>query len=150
MSQAADPSARLLAAGDELPPLVKPLTVAGSIAYGGAGKHLHADLEAARAEGFPSVVAWGMLPVAFFSELFGARFGLAWARGGRLSVRLVKPVFAHETINVRARVTGVESEADGSVRYTFETWCENGAGDKVLIGEASVAFQPALTDPGNS
>ena len=147
MTQQPPPRTPRLAVGDELPPLVKPLSVAGSIAYGGPTKNLHSDLDAARAEGFPGVVAWGMLPVAFFSELFGAQFGLAWARGGRLSVRLVKPVFASETVTVRARVTSVEP-ADGAVRYGFDAWCENGEGVPVLIGEASVVLPaPKLYPP---
>ena len=98
MSQPDGSTARALAVGDELPALVKELTLERLIAYGGPAKNLHSDLEAARAEGFPSVVAWGMLSVAFVSELLGAHFGLGWARGGRLSVSLVKPVFAGNTV----------------------------------------------------
>ncbi len=124
------------AVGDELPPLLKELTLERLIAYGGPAKNLHSDLAAARAEGFPSVVAWGMLSVSFVSELLGSHFGLGWARGGRLSVSLVKPLFAGDTVAVRARVSGVEAEGD-AVRYAFDIWCENGRGDRVLAGTAS-------------
>ena len=136
MSQPDGSTVRALAVGDELPPLVKELTLERLIAYGGPAKNLHSDLEAARAEGFPSVVAWGMLSVAFVSELLGARFGLGWARGGRLSVSLVKPVFAGNTVAVRARVTSAEA-ADAGWRYGFDVWCETETGEKVLVGEAS-------------
>jgi acyl dehydratase len=129
-------AARPLAIGDELAPLVKELTLERLVAYGGPAKNLHSDLEAARAEGFPSVVAWGMLSVTFVSELLAAHFGLGWARGGRLSVSLVKPIFAGNRVTVRARVTSAAADGAGW-RYGFDVWCETDGGEKVLVGEAS-------------
>jgi acyl dehydratase len=57
-------------------------------------------------------------------------------RGGRLSVSLVKPIFAGNTVAVRARLTSAEA-ADAGWRYRFDVWCETKMGEKVLVGEAN-------------
>lgn len=127
--------------GDALPPLVKPVPLAQLVAYGGPGSNFHSDPEVARGAGYPNVVAWGMLTVAFVSELMGSHFGLGWARGGRLAVNLVKPLFADDTVSVCGQVTAVEPEGE-AIRVTFDVWCANEQGDKVLVGTAS-ALVPA-------
>lgn len=65
--------------GDAIGPLEKaPLTTRQLVMYAGASgdfNAIHYDEPFARAAGFPSVIAHGMLSMAFFGELLSSTFG---------------------------------------------------------------------------
>ncbi|HVV92178.1 MAG TPA: MaoC family dehydratase [Hyphomicrobiales bacterium] len=71
-------------------------------AYGGSGRHLHADVAIARELGFPDLVSWGTLTILPFSALLDEIAGPDWAVGGVLTVRLSRPVCAGDTVTYAA------------------------------------------------
>lgn len=127
--------------GEELPPLRKTITLERSQRYGGPARGLHADPAAAQAEGFPNVVTWGMLTVTYFSELLGDAFRIGWTSGGKLRIKLIKPVFAEDVLTIHARLTGVAPEGEVR-RLTFDLWADSQRGETVAAGEASGLVKP--------
>ena len=98
---------------------------------------IHYDDQAARAAGFPRAVAHGAITAAVLSEACRGRFGAAWIGQGRLEVKFVAPFLVGDTLTTHGRRTAAEP-ADG--RETWEVWCENGAGERVLAGVARGVF----------
>lgn len=99
-------------------------------------RNIHTDDDTAQRAGLPRAVAQGRYPVAYMSERALAFFGPGWIRGGRLDVRLVKPIFPGDTILVRAVVVGKVAERSGT-RLTLDIWLENQAGERVTAGTVS-------------
>jgi acyl dehydratase len=98
--------------------------------------NIHTDDETARRAGLPRAVAQGRYPIAYLSEYALAFFGLGWLRGGRIDVRLAKPIFPGDTIAVKARVADRSVEG-ASVRVELDVWLENQHGECVTAGAAS-------------
>ena len=101
----------------------------------GDSNMIHYDDETARAAGFPGAIVHGAITAAVISEACREHFGPSWIDRGRLAVKFVKPLLVGENISTHGRLTG--EEADGGVRReTWEVWCQNEAGERVLVGEA--------------
>lgn len=92
---------------------------------------IHYDDAAARAAGFPRAVVHGAITAAVLDEACRAHFGEDWLRAGRLDVKFIKPLYVGDTVSTG----GEERTAGGGV---WEVWCEDGAGEKVLAGEAAL------------
>ena len=133
------------AIGEELIPLVKPpITQEQLQRYAEAsGDHnpIHLNEEAARRVGLDSVIAQGMLSMAFLgqfinqriSDVSGAYLTYLKARFIRM-VRLGDSITCHGT--VKTRTTG-----DGEQEYvTVECWAQNQEGEKATIGDAVVSI----------
>ena len=101
----------------------------------GDSNMIHYDDETARAAGFPGAIVHGAITAAVISEACREHFGPSWIDRGRLAVKFVKPLLVGENISTHGRLTG--EEADGDMRReTWEVWCQNEAGERVLVGEA--------------
>ena len=98
--------------------------------------NIHTDDGVARRAGLPRAVAQGRYPVAYMSERALAFFGPGWARGGRLEVKLVKPIFPGDTIRVRAVIADKVKDSAGT-RIMLDMWLENQHAERVTIGTAS-------------
>jgi acyl dehydratase len=61
--------------------------------------------------------------------------------GGKISIRYIRPVYAHDVLTPNAVVTDIVEE-DGRARVLLDVWCENQDGNKTSIGTAS-AGQPS-------
>jgi acyl dehydratase len=92
---------------------------------------IHYDDAAARAAGFPRAVVHGAITAAVLSEACHAHFGPGWLTSGRLAVKFVKPLFVGDTVSTHGRPRDTRSGA-------WELWCENGAGEIILAGEAEL------------
>lgn len=88
------------------------------LAYGGSGRHLHADRVVAAELGFPGLVSWGTLTILPFTALLARFAGPDWSTGGVLSTRLSKPVCAGDVVVYSGREIE-ESSSEDNVR-TFE------------------------------
>ena len=96
---------------------------------------IHYDDDVARAAGFPRAIVHGAITAAVISEACREHFGPSWIGGGRLAVKFIKPLLVGENISTHGRLTG--EAVDGDVRReTWEVWCQNEAGERVLVGEA--------------
>lgn len=134
--------------GDELPPLVKPPVDRLQIArYVGAAQDwnpLHIDEPHAKAAGFPSAFAPGMLAMGFLSEL-----AVEWVRGARLrrfQARFVKIVWPGDVITARGRVADRRFEEGGRYGIDLEVWAENQRGELVVRGTATFQLYYSADD----
>jgi acyl dehydratase len=129
--------AEALRVGQELPPLVKPLSQRRIDAYSGVRpRSIHTDEAWAREKGFRTTLAQGMMSTAYVSEMMMGLLGAGFVKGGRMSVAFIKPVYAGDCLTVRGVVKEVRRQDDG-VRVVVDVWCENQHGDKTAVGTAS-------------
>jgi phosphate acetyltransferase/phosphate butyryltransferase len=130
-------AARAIQVGDELPPLSKSISQRQIDCYSGVRpRSIHTDPEWARRKGFAAPLAQGMMSTAYVSEMMVALLGEGFVEGGRMSVKFVKPVLVGDTLTMRGMVK--EKRSEGSrVRVVVEFSCENQAGVKTMVGEAS-------------
>ncbi|HEX2172148.1 MAG TPA: MaoC family dehydratase [Dehalococcoidia bacterium] len=127
-----------LEVGQDLPGLTKRMTIEQmSLPLWSGGNKIHFDEEFARAQGLPGPIATGEMSVAYISEMLTRAFGADWVRGGRISFKFVRSLYAGDTVAVRGRVTGRHPTHSGT-RFDLDVWCENQDGATVTAGEASV------------
>jgi acyl dehydratase len=132
-----------LKVGDSIPPLTKgPLTREWIKKYADAsGDHnpIHIDDKAATAFGLPSVIAHGMLNMAFVAQHVANWIGLN-ADLRKIRVRFGAIVKPGETVTCKGKVK--EKKTDGGRKVVLcELWAENQKGEQVITGEAEVVFQ---------
>jgi len=127
--------------GDELPPLVKgPIQQIQLTRYAGASgdfNPIHQDDEFAKAAGMGGVFAHGMLSMGFVAQAL-----TDWAGAGRvrkIGVRFAALVRLKDTVTCRGRVLATSSKDDLHL-VELEIWAENGKGEKVVSGKATVAL----------
>ena len=130
-----------VAVGDELPPLVKgPIAQIQLTRYAGASgdfNPIHQDDEFAKAAGMGGVFAHGMLSMGFVAQAL-----TDWAGAGRvrkIGVRFAALVRLKDTVTCRGRVLATSSKDDLHL-VELEIWAENGKGEKVVSGKATVAL----------
>jgi acyl dehydratase len=127
--------------GDELPALVKgPLEQIQLTRYAGASgdfNPIHQDPEFAKVAGMGGVFAHGMLSMGFVAQAV-----TDWAGAGRvrkISVRFAALVRLKDNVTCRGRVVAT-SQKDGVNLVELDIWAENGKGEKVVTGKATVAL----------
>lgn len=143
-SEATPPALAGARVEDSLPPLTKPpITTRQLVEYAGASgdfNPIHYDDPFARAAGFRSVIAHGMLSMAFLGELVSR-----WAGGpgaiARLAARFKAVTYPGDTITVTGVVTAKLD--DGGVELRLEARNQNG--QLTVEGSATVR---ATSDPG--
>ncbi len=100
---------RPITVGDKLPELVSgPITPRQLVQYAGASgdwNEIHYDEAFARAAGFPSVIAHGMLSMAFLGRLVATWGGAGSVR--RLSVRFRAVTFPGDVVTCSGQVVSV-------------------------------------------
>jgi acyl dehydratase len=132
--------------GQALSPLVKPpITLEQLRRYAEAsGDHnpIHIDEEAARRVGLDSIIAHGMLSMAFLGQFVSQQIaGIVDARLADLKVRFVNMVRLDDTLTCLGVVKAHTSNGEHDI-ITLECWAQNQKGEKVTTGEA-VVFIPA-------
>jgi len=126
-----------IAVDQELNPLAKPISQRQIDCYSGVRpKSIHTDAEWARKKGFAAPLAQGMMSTAYVSEMMTAFLGEGFVKGGKMSVKFIKPVLAGDTLTMNGRVKEKLPEG-GRTRIVVEFWCENQDGIKTMVGEAS-------------
>jgi acyl dehydratase len=127
--------------GDELAPLVKgPIQQIQLTRYAGASgdfNPIHQDDEFAKAAGMGGVFAHGMLSMGFVAQAV-----TDWAGAGsvrKIGVRFAALVRLKDTVTCRGRVIAT-SQKNGVSLVELEIWAENGKGEKVVTGKATVAL----------
>ena len=121
--------------GAALPPLVKPaITTRQLVEYAGASgdfNRIHYDEPFAKAGGFPSVIAHGMLSMGFFGELVARWAGAANVQ--KITARFKAVTFPGDVITVEGTVT----EAAGGTAL-IQLTAKNQKGVVTLEGTATV------------
>jgi 3-hydroxybutyryl-CoA dehydratase len=123
--------------GQELPVLVKEISQRQIDAYSGVRpRSIHTDESWARAKGFRTTLAQGMMSTAYVSEMMTHFLGAGFVKGGTISVAFTKPVYAGDRLTVHGVVK--EKCAEGAAtRIVVDVWCENQHRQKTAVGTAS-------------
>ena len=138
--------------GEELSPLVKPpITREQLQRYADAsGDHnpIHLDEEAAHRVGLDSVIAHGMLSMAFLGQFITRQLAdIPDAYLAQLKVRFLNMVRPGDTLTCHGLVSGRTTSDDGQfTQVTLECWAQNQKGEKVTTGQAVIATQPGGKD----
>jgi acyl dehydratase len=132
-----------IAVGQELSPLVKPpITQEQLRRYADAsGDHnpIHLDELAAHRVGLDSVIAHGMLSMAFLGQFVNQQIAeIPGARIAELRVRFINMVRLADTLTCLGVVKSQAINDDLSQSITIDCWAQNQKGDKVTTGEAAV------------
>jgi acyl dehydratase len=131
-----------IAVGRELVPFVKPPITQDQLKRyaeaSGDFNPIHLDEEAAHRVGLDSVIAHGMLSMAFLGQFLQQQIaGLKGARIADLRVRYVSMVRLNDTLTclgtLKERTKQGQQEA-----FTIDCWAQNQHGEKVTTGEAVV------------
>lgn len=135
-----------MAVGEDLSPLVKPpITQEQLRRYAEASgdfNPIHLDPAAAHQVGLDSVIAHGMLSMAFLGQFIQSHLSDApLAHLGQLKVRFVNMVRLGDTLTCHGRINARTTEEDEREAITIQCWAQNQKGDKVTTGEA-IVFVP--------
>ncbi len=110
------------------------------VKYAGASgdfNRIHVEEEFARAAGYPSVFAHGMLSMGFVGRLLSDRFGPAAVR--RMKVRFKAITWPGDVVTCRAEVTDIRGEP-GAHEAELRVWTETKPGVVTVEGTATVAL----------
>ena len=128
-----------LRVGAALPPLTKPpITTRQLVQYTGASgdfNPIHYDADFALAGGYPSVIAHGMLSMAFFGQLVSGFAGPAAIC--RISARFKAVTYPGDVITCSGEVTALDAaEHTAELKLT----ARNQSGAVTLEGAATLRF----------
>src|SRR6185503_1424771 len=130
-------TAATVTVGTTLPVLVKEVSQRKVDAYSVVRpRSIHTDEAWARAKGFRTCLAQGMMSTAYVSEMMTTLLGEGFVKGGTMSMAFVKPVYAGDRLTVHGRIKD-RREENGATRVTVDVWCENQDGVTTAIGTAS-------------
>jgi len=133
---------RPITVGDKLPDLVSPpITPRQLVQYAGASgdwNEIHYHEPFARAAGFPSVIAHGMLSMAFLGRLCAAWGGPGSVR--RLSVRFRAVTFPGDVVTCSGQVVSVHG-----TKVEVQLSAKKNDGTITLDGTAVLSLPAALT-----
>ena len=128
--------------GFEVPAFERGITREMARIHAAPMQNFHTVLEDAQALGYPDIVIAGPMFTCFFAEMFTRCFGEDWITTGDMEFKLVKPVFANQTIRARAVCAGHEKIGE-RVKVRLDIWCErHDDGVKTSVGSASVTLHP--------
>ncbi|MFQ5472862.1 MAG: MaoC family dehydratase, partial [Dehalococcoidia bacterium] len=107
------------------------------------GKSIHVHEEIAKAAGFETTVAQGLMAADYIGEMMERQLGRAWYEFAGLSVAFLAPPLCGQTLTTGGRLA--EEHKEGAVvRQVYEVWCDNDAGETVAAGTATaLAMAPA-------
>jgi acyl dehydratase len=126
-----------IAVGQELPSLVKEMSQRRIDTYSGVRpRSIHTDEAWARAKGFRTTLAQGMMSTAYVSEMMTKLLGAGFVEGGTMSMAFVKPVYAGDRLTVRGVVKEMRPEGAGT-RVVVDVWVENQHGEQTAVGHAT-------------
>jgi acyl dehydratase len=139
------PSRGDVALRQDLPELTRVVTREGVKAYadaGGDANPLHQDDDAARAAGFPGIVAHGMFTMGHLASCV-TRWAGGPERVRRLSAQFRAPVFMGEEVVAGGRVKAVDAEEGVAVVECWVSVERDGATEwPIKRGEAEVLLDP--------
>jgi acyl dehydratase len=139
------PSRGDVALRQDLPELTRVVTREDVKAYadaGGDANPLHQDDDAARAAGFPGIVAHGMFTMGHLASCV-TRWAGGPERVRRLSAQFRAPVFMGEEVVAGGRVKAVDAEEGVAVVECWVSVERDGATEwPIKRGEAEVLLDP--------
>ena len=137
-----------LPVGHEFPPVTKPMsgermavfsdmehsTCAGHFQM--APPNIHNDLEFTKSEGFPSLVADGLITTHWVDAIMRDLFGIGYYKGGKLTTKYIAPVYVDDEVTIKPMLMEKVPEGD-TIRFNLEIKCFNQKDELVTVGTAS-------------
>jgi acyl dehydratase len=99
---------------------------------------IHDDDEYARKQGLPGIISDGMITTNWIFGLLVDVFGPEAGHKGGLRTKYIAPIYEDGVVITCARITSTHHNAAGETVYAVEVWCEDDAGKKLTVGEATV------------
>jgi acyl dehydratase len=139
------------AIGEELTPLVKPPVTQEQLqryaTASGDFNPIHLDEEAAHRVGLDSVIAHGMLSMAFLGQFVTQQIaGTPEVFVAQLKVRFLNMVRLGDTLTCYGTVKARSGSESGGESVHIECWAQNQKGEQVTTGEAIVLLPQSATD----
>jgi hypothetical protein len=110
-------------------------------------RNIHSDDEAAQREGLPAAVASAPQAFSLVHRMMLSFFAEGWLEGGKISVKMIKPLFVHDYTTAKARITGVTLEQDENGNERRRAHCEVRVERRdhvpVMVGTASAVVRGA-------
>jgi acyl dehydratase len=97
---------------------------------------IHTDQRWAKAKGFDTTIAQGMMSTAYVSALMTSMLGAGFVAGGRMDVRFLRPVLEGDSLTVSGTVTGFVASGE-RIRVMADVAVHNQRGEQTLAGTAS-------------
>ncbi|MGH2494788.1 MAG: MaoC/PaaZ C-terminal domain-containing protein [Ktedonobacteraceae bacterium] len=140
--------------GQELPPMVKPPIMQEQLnryaEASGDSNPIHLNEEAARRVGLDSIIAHGMLSMAFLGQYISQQITSdPQALIANLKVRYAGMVRLGDTLTCLGVVKNI-TVAGEQTTISIECWAQNQRGEKVTVGEADVAVPLTQTTGVNA
>ena len=101
-----------------------------------APPNIHNDLEFAQSEGFPNLVADGLITTHWVDATMRDLFGVGYYRGGKLMTKYIRPVYADDEITIKLVLKEKVPEGD-TMRFNLDINCFNQKDELVTVGTAS-------------
>jgi acyl dehydratase len=101
------------------------------------GSNIHTDSDYARAEGFPDVMADGMIMTNWCQTMLVGHFGIDYLERGTLRTKFIRPVYLDIPVKVRAKVLE-STPTKGGTRLKLEVWCEDPSGARLVDGDSTI------------
>jgi len=126
-----------LEAGQVLPSLTRTLRQRQIDIYSGVQPlSIHTDEEWARAKGFRTTIAQGMMSTAYVSTLMTTAIGEGFVVGGSMDARFLRPVYCGDTLVVTGTVAGFSRDKDRT-RVHVTVTAHNQGGEQTLAATGS-------------
>jgi len=123
--------------GQILPPVTRTLAQRQIDIYSGVRPlSIHTDPEWAKAKGFHTTIAQGMMSTAYVSALMTTSVGEGFVVGGQMDAKFLRPVFCGDTLTVTGTVAGFSRE-DNRVRVHVTAAAHNQQGEQTLAATSS-------------
>lgn len=123
--------------GQTLPTLTRTLQQRQIDIYSGVQPlSIHTDEAWARAKGFETTIAQGMMSTAYISTLMTTAIGEGFVVGGQMDARFLRPVHCGDTLEVTGKVVGFSRDKD-RVRAHVMVKAHNQSGAQTLAATSS-------------
>lgn len=107
------------------------------------GTSIHISPEVAKASGYETTIAQGMMAADYISEVMTGVLGKQWFEYAGLSLTFLQPIMCGDTLTANGRMQS-ETLEGAVMRRVFEVWAENQRGEAVAAGTAdSLVIPPA-------
>ena len=85
-------------------------------------RNIHSDAEAAQREGLPAPVISAPQIFSMVHRSMFLTFGIGWIAGGKIDLKMIRPVYPDEFTTVKGEVVSIslETDADGHRRTRVE------------------------------
>ena len=117
--------------------LARMLAFSGGLldAPGWPAANLHTDAAKAQEAGLDSIIASGTQSEGILLGLLVSIFGPNWHRNGALDAKLTGSVVVGDKIQAKAHLIS-RTSTDLGEQFVLDVWCENGVGEKIIVGQA--------------